>query len=144
MFTLKSLEINTFKLPYKFLEISSKNKDWEILTLELKNNPGKPVGGILLHKGHDAISGVLVGLNYEYNYEYNIYRQSIYQLIKRSKTLGYNKINFGFSAGIEKKKFGAIGTESCAYMQVKDNFKFESLMTGTFGKEVKLEIAQLN
>lgn len=140
----KSLEINTFKLPKKFFEVASKNDNWEILNLSLKENPETSVGAILLHKGQNAVTGVIVGLDYELNYKFNVYRQSIYQLITRAKGLGYSKINFGFSAGIEKKKFGAVGHNSCAYMQVKDNFKFESLMTGTFRKEVKDEVAQLD
>lgn len=141
----KSLEINTFKLPKSFFNTAAKNENWEILELSLlEQQTDVPVGAILLHKGIDSVTGVVVGLDYDLNYEFNVYRQSIYQLIKRSKTLGYSTVNFGFSAGTEKKKFGAVGHESCAYMQVKDNFKFESLMAGSFRKEARHEVAQLD
>ena len=134
----KSLEINTFPLPFKFFQNLAKNDCWEIIELSLKNlNNNEPVGVVFACKGNTDFNGVIVGLDYEWNYSHNVYRQAIYQLINRAKSLNYNTVNFGFSAGIEKKKFGAIGHATCAYMQVKDNFKFEALMSDSLGKEVR-------
>lgn len=79
----------------------------------------------------------MVGIDYEHNRAYGIYRQLIYRFIERGRELNYTKMDFGFCAGIEKKKFGASEHRSCAYMQVKDNFVFEALSTDTRKKLVE-------
>ncbi|MFT4601886.1 MAG: 7-keto-8-aminopelargonate synthetase-like enzyme/predicted N-acyltransferase [Arenicella sp.] len=143
----KGLEINTFKLPYKFFQTINSNKNWDIITLNLIPDEQngleseKTVGVVFAYKGISSYIGGMVGIDYDFNREFGVYRQAIYQFIKSGKLAGFDKFDFGFCAGIEKKKFGAIGHKSCAYMQVKDNFKFESLLTNSFGKEVKHEAA---
>ena len=144
----KGLDINTFPLPFELFKEIAKNENWEIIRLNLipseKNrlSEKKTVGVVFAYRGKTAFVGGMVGLDYQYNREFGVYRQAIYQFVSRSKFLGYKTLDFGFCAGIEKKKFGAVGYESCVYMQVKDNFKFESLLAGSFRKEGRSESPQ--
>ncbi len=142
----KGLEINTFKLPFKFFQSINSNENWDIITLNLipdEHNhleSEKTVGVVFAYKGSASYIGGMVGINYDFNRQFGVYRQAIYQFIKSGKMAGFDKFDFGFCAGIEKKKFGATATKSCAYMQLRDNYKIESLMKEAFGKEVKNEL----
>ncbi|MEO9531582.1 MAG: aminotransferase class I/II-fold pyridoxal phosphate-dependent enzyme [Crocinitomicaceae bacterium] len=135
----KSDEISTFKIPYKFFEVLSQNEKWKIVTLRLKERPDQIVGMVCSYAGSQDYSGVLVGLDYQMNSKYCVYRQLINQLIVNAKNLSYNKVNFGFSAGIEKRKFGALPEQSVAYVQVNDNFKFEALISENRTNEKRKE-----
>ncbi|MBN4062188.1 aminotransferase class I/II-fold pyridoxal phosphate-dependent enzyme [Bacteroidales bacterium AH-315-I05] len=129
-----SLELNTFTLPYKVFENIAKNPNWEMLVLKLKPEHDtrairKPVGFVFAYVGQDTYNPMLVGLDYQFNREYNCYRQCIYRVIMRAKELGLKKVRLGYSATIEKRKFGAKIIESAAYMQAKDNYSMEVLGT---------------
>ena len=69
------------------------------------------------------------GIDYSFQEEYKCYRQALYQLIMRAKQLNLDKIKLGFSASIEKRKFGAQSYTPIAYMQTKDNYNLEVLGT---------------
>lgn len=69
----------------------------------------------------------LVGLDYAFNEELQLYRQLLYHSIIEAKTLGATKIDFGLTAGFEKRKLGAEIHQNCAYIQTQDNFTFEAL-----------------
>ena len=143
----RGLELNTFKLPFKFFKNILVNKSWEIIKLELvpteENNIDsvKLVGVVFAYRGRTEYVGGMIGLDYSFNREFGIYRQLIYQFIEQGRAIGYDHFDFGFCAGIEKKKFGAVGTPKVAYIQAKDNFNFEALLTNSLGKEVKNEPA---
>ena len=107
--------------------------------MRLKERPDQIVGMVCSYAGSQDYSGVLVGLDYQMNSKYCVYRQLINQLIVNAKNLSYNKVNFGFSAGIEKRKFGALPEQSVAYVQVNDNFKFEALISENRTNEKRKE-----
>ena len=69
----------------------------------------------------------LVGLDYEFTNEYGVYRQLLYHTILRAKELGMKRIDFGMTAGFEKRKLGAEVVENVSYVQIRDNYKLESL-----------------
>lgn len=118
--------INTYALPYKFIENLCLNDEWECVVLN-KKGTNHTVAVVFLHLGVSDSSAALVGIDYSLSRETNAYRQVIYQVILRSKQLGYDEIKFGYSAGVEKKKFGAIESDSVVYMQIEDTLKFEEL-----------------
>jgi len=69
----------------------------------------------------------LVGLDYKYNEDFQVYRQLLYYTIIEAKLLGVTKIDYGLTAGFEKRKLGAQIHQNCAYIQTSDNFAFEAL-----------------
>lgn len=129
----RSLEVNTFTLPYSYFENIAKNEKWEIISLYLKNNDesedNKPVAAGFCYKGGSHYSFAMVGLNYDLNRKFNCYRQMLWQVVKRANELSYRNINMGFTSVIEKKHFGAKVIQPCAYMQINDNYKLEALAT---------------
>ena len=129
-----NLGLNTFTLPYQVFENIAKNNNWETLVLKLKKEydytlEQKPVSVIFCYKGTENYNPVIIGMDYSCPREHNAYRQSIYQVILRARALGMKKVRLGFSASVEKRKFGAKVFTPCAYIQLKDNYNMEALGT---------------
>lgn len=132
-----SLDLNTFELPINFFEEMGKSSNWEFITLSINESNGlnnKLVGVICSYKTDKLYNAMIIGLNYEFNRRYSVYRQGLYQVVKRARELNSEIIPLGFSAIVEKKKFGAKPHESCAYVQAKDNYNMEALNALSYQK----------
>ena len=118
------LELNTFPLPKSVFESLCRRPDWELMVLTLNDQAPKdqPVAVVFSYINSSSYIPMIIGLDYQYNKEYNIYRQSLYQLVVRATTLGKKNIDLGFSASVEKMKMGAKPIVVHAYMNSKDNF----------------------
>jgi 7-keto-8-aminopelargonate synthetase-like enzyme len=123
----RNKEINTFKIKSSFFEFVSNSDAWEVLEVRSKKE-NNLLGMAICCKGTNSYNPVIVGLNYELNKDYSTYRNLIWSVIKRAKELHLKTINFGYSAGTEKRKFGASKKNVCAYMQCEDNFNQELLL----------------
>ncbi|UKN01154.1 aminotransferase class I/II-fold pyridoxal phosphate-dependent enzyme [Paracrocinitomix mangrovi] len=133
----KGLEINTYKLPFSLFKNMANHDEWDIIRLKVDVNKGIGIpnyitaGVVFAYKGKSDYVGGLVGIDYDLNIEFGVYRQAIYQFILRANELNYDHLDFGFCAGVEKKKFGAKSHLVCAYVQQNDNYKMESLAFNT-------------
>jgi hypothetical protein len=121
--------INNFLFPDKLFWEMNENSAWEFVVLYLKEeyttNP-KPVAVCFCHLNTSMVySPMLIGMDYEYLMEFGVYRQTLYQVMKRASALGCKKVNFGISATIEKKRIGATLHPKAGYYQAKDNFAME-------------------
>ncbi len=126
----KSLELNTFTLPYKMFENMAQNSNWEVLSLTLKPEydnriERKPVAVMLNFMTEKAYNFMMVGIDYDFQEEYKPYRQAMLHVLLRGKELGKELVYMGYSASIEKRKFGADIIDSAGYMQAKDNYSME-------------------
>ena len=117
-------ELNTFPLSKHVFLALAKHPDWEIMVLKLKEQApaAKPVGVVFSHVAGHTYIPMIIGLDYRYNREFNIYRQALYQLVVRATELGKKNMDLGFSASIEKMKMGAKPISVHAYMNSRDNF----------------------
>jgi hypothetical protein len=126
-----NLAINTFTYPLNVFKKMNNYDSWEFIVLYLKANEfttPEMVGVVYGYKNSNkTYVPTLIGMNYAYVKELNLYRQILFQIIKRANTLGCLKIDFGVSATFEKRKLGAIITPKIAYIQAKDNYSFEAL-----------------
>jgi hypothetical protein len=127
-----NLALNTFTLPKKVFEQMCQSENWEVLVMVIKkeydyNGIDKPVNIVFSYKTANAYMPMIMGMDYTYNGDFKIYRQALYRWVMRARELGKEKISLGFSAGVEKKKVGAVPVETYAYMQAKDNFNFQVL-----------------
>jgi len=127
----RSLELNTFPLPLKFFYELAKTENWEILQLTITDSitesESRPCCVIFSYKTTEAYIPMIIGMDYTYNQEYNIYRQGLYQVLMQAKKEGKKKILLGFSAGIEKQKLGATANPVFGYMHTKDSFNMEEI-----------------
>ncbi len=129
-----SLALNTFTLPFKVFKNILQFKNWDVLTLKLKPEYDKrenrqAVAAVFGYISEKCYNPVIVGLDYKFQNDFMCYRQAIYRVILRAKELNMQKINLGFGATVEKKKYGAIIYNPVAYVQAKDNYNMEVLGT---------------
>jgi len=126
----KSLLLNTFNLPFKLFRNMADAPNWEILLLSLKpeydtREVRKPVAMVCCNVTEDCYNPMIVGIDYNYQDEFKCYKQAVYQVIERARILNKKVVNLGFSASVEKQKYGAKVIEVVAYMQSQDNFSLE-------------------
>lgn len=130
-----NLAFNTFTYPPNVFIAMVTDPNWEFIMLYLKDEDneqqqGQLVGTLFCYKNSNyTYSPSLIGMDYNYVREFQIYRQLLYQGIKRAKELNFKKIDFGFSATFEKKKLGATIIPKVAYVQARDNFSMELMGT---------------
>lgn len=123
--------INTFTYPIEVFEKMNQSPNWEFILLALKNNSETPFIGVMFcfkNNNHTYVPE-LVGMDYLWAKEYQLYRQLLFQTIKRANKLKFPKIDFGVSASFEKRKLGAKVIPKVAYIQARDNFNMELMNT---------------
>ncbi len=118
--------LNTFNYPKKLFHKIDNFFNWTFLLLKVD---GKIVGVMFCYynRSNNSFVPSLVGLDYTFNEEFQVYRQLLYYAIIKAKFLGVSKIDFGLTAGFEKRKLGAQIFPNCAYIQTPDNFAIEAL-----------------
>ncbi len=125
--------LNTFIYPKGLFTKMASSPLWEFIVLHLKQcvsekEPQKPVGVMFCYKNMDySYVPNLIGMDYRYAKEFQVYRQLLYQTIKRAKELQFEKIDFGMTASFEKKKVGATVIPKYSYVQAKDNYSLEAM-----------------
>lgn len=125
----KNVSVNLFPYPYKLFHLINKSPDWEFIKI-VKGNKLVSVG--FCFKSADNYFPVLVGIDYNANKTHKVYKQMLYQVVKRAIALNYDKVYFGMSADTEKRKLGAIQESNVAFVEVRDNYNFETINNLTF------------
>jgi len=129
----QSYNLNTFELPLKLFKNINRYKGWETIEicfneeLSMKNETeGKAVGMVFCYNSvRKNYCPMIIGLDYSFNGEYFIYRQALYQMIKKGRMNNSKRIYIGMDASIEKQKFGAKKIPKSTYVQAQDNFNME-------------------
>ena len=127
--------VNSFTYSIEVFAKMAANPHWEFILLYMKNTEDSknesPLVGILFCYKNSCRTYVpsLIGMDYEVPKKFNLYRQLLFQGIKRANELGYKKIDFGITATFEKRKLGAKVIPKVAYIQAKDNFSMEFMGT---------------
>ncbi|MBT1703530.1 aminotransferase class I/II-fold pyridoxal phosphate-dependent enzyme [Chryseosolibacter indicus] len=127
----RNFDLNSFTYPKKLFSNMRNYSGWEFMVLKIKPEfddraVKKPVAVAFNYFNDTKIyNAVLIGLDYEMSEQFQVYRQAFFVLLKNAKKLGAKRVNLGFSASIEKRKFGARIIPKVAYVQAKDNFNLE-------------------
>jgi len=127
----RNLAINTFSYSREVFENMNSCPNWEFIILTLNNSAEKDFIGIMFCYKNSGIVYVpeLIGMDYNAGDGFNLYRQLLYQTIKRARELQIPRIDFGISATFEKKKLGASIKPKVAYVQARDNYAMELMQT---------------
>ena len=123
--------VNTFTYPISVFQKMATHPYWEFILLYLKEDTDQePVGILFCYKnsGHTYVPS-LIGMDYTVPKKYNLYRQLLFQGIKRAQQLHYKRVELGITATFEKRKLGALVVSKSAYLQAKDNFSMELINT---------------
>jgi 7-keto-8-aminopelargonate synthetase-like enzyme len=123
--------INTFRYQQDVFENMNKSPNWEFILVALKTDTKNLFTGVMFcyKNGKNTYVPELIGMDYQWAKEYHLYRQLLYQTIKRANTLQIPNIDFGVSASFEKRKLGAKVIPKVAYVQTRDNFAMEAMNT---------------
>lgn len=116
--------VNYFKYPAKITQILSKYDDWEFMDIKLKGGD-ETICCVWSFRGDKHYSPLIMGLNYEYVESMNLYKQAIFQLVKRANYLNKEKVFLGYSADYEKQKYGANTISLHAFIKLDDTFNME-------------------
>ncbi|MEP1033168.1 aminotransferase class I/II-fold pyridoxal phosphate-dependent enzyme [Ekhidna sp.] len=134
----KNIAINSFLVPDKVFDEMVDDPNWEFGLVYINQDnaeTNQPIVYCFCHKNeYNVYSFMLVGMDYEYVYQYSGYRLALWELVKRAKELGFTQANFGISATTEKKRVGARPYQRVGYFQAKDNYAMEVMET-TIAKE---------
>jgi len=124
-----NLGLNTFTYPFQLFQNMNDHSGYEFIVLSNDDDDKYRLilGVMFCYKSGTTYVPNLVGLDYEFTNEYGVYRQLLYHTILRAKELGLKRIDFGMTAGFEKRKLGAEVIENVSYVQIRDNYKLESL-----------------
>lgn len=126
----KNRSFNMFDYPKNILNKLSKHPNWEFIVLKLKPEydtrpERKAVAAGWCYITKNNMSPMIIGLDYDYNQKYQVYKQAMYQVLKRARELNISKVYLGLSADFEKHKYGAVPHARVAYIQTKDNYNME-------------------
>lgn len=117
----KNFLINDFEIPKKALKNIILSPHWEVLELRMKQD-NRIVAICCSYKQASTYNFMLVGMDYSYLKEYNVYKQAIWQVITRANNIHSGKINLGLTASESKRKFGAKPVGQVAFIQTQDHF----------------------
>lgn len=132
---IHNLAMNLFPLPEKIFAAMADHPNWEFLTLYLNAEVTEvdhmdPVGVMLCYKNSGkTYVPAFIGMDYSFANTFQVYRQLLFQTIKRAGELGCQRIDFGMTASFEKRKLGAVMIPKIAYVQAADNFAMELIGT---------------
>ena len=129
----QSFHLNTFDLPIKLFETINTHKGWETIELNFSddidnqnNNHKKPLSMVFCyHSATNNYNPMIIGMNYAFLQDHYIYRQSLFQMVKRAKIVNSKLIYLGMEATVEKQKLGARVIKTSMYLQAEDNYNME-------------------
>ncbi|MFH6991861.1 aminotransferase class I/II-fold pyridoxal phosphate-dependent enzyme [Flavobacterium sp. FlaQc-48] len=127
----RNLAINTFLYPKEVFENMNKCPNWEFILLSIKAKGNDEFVGVMFCYKNSSYTYVpeLIGMDYAASEGFYLYRQLLYQTIKRAAELRIPRIDLGMSATFEKKKLGASIIPKISYIQSRDNYAMELMQT---------------
>lgn len=115
---------NFFQFPEKIAKILSKYEGWEFIEISLKEN-NQLVAVVFGYIGDNHYCPVIVGLDYDYIETHHIYKQAMFQMVKRGNDLNKKITYLGLTADFEKQKYLALTIPMWAYLKVDETFNLE-------------------
>lgn len=118
-----SYKLNTYDLPDKLFKEIAQSENWEGLSLKMKvGDTLEEVAIVFNYKSGTTYNAMFIGINKRVETKASIYRQALYQILKRANELNCIQVNFGFTASLEKRRLGAEAHKTIAYMQSEDHY----------------------
>lgn len=131
----RSFALNLFKLPKKLFDLAVQEENWDVIAIKLKGKSDKTIATAVSYINGNDYHFLIAGLDYDFVKEYDTYSQLLYQVVKRSMELNCKHINFGFTTGQNKRKFGAKPVQHNTFVQLKD--KYSSTLINMMGSNME-------
>lgn len=117
----RKYDLNSFDLPYKVFEAANQSPNWEIIRIFHKDFDEPLSMGICYRNGKEYAT-VIYGMGNKENYPENVYKKTLYLVIKHAIDTGCNIIHMGITADATKHMFGATRIKQVGYGILKDNY----------------------
>ncbi|MEJ2065650.1 MAG: aminotransferase class I/II-fold pyridoxal phosphate-dependent enzyme [Reinekea sp.] len=121
----RALDINTFPLPIEYFANLMTTPGWEALELYLPNED-LCAAVVFQYWNGKKLCPLVIGMDYQYLNQ-GVYRQALFQVMHRAKSLNSEPFSMGFGASLEKRRMGARAVETYTYMQATDTFDLAAL-----------------
>ena len=126
----RNFGFNFFDYPETIVQSLSAHPGWEFLVLWLKPEHDtrpqrRPVSVCWCYRTEHSYCPMILGMDYAFNENYKVYKQTLYQVVRRAQQLNVNQVYLGLSADTDKRKVRAIQVPKVAYLQAKDNYHGE-------------------
>lgn len=119
-----NFSFNFFDYPSKIIRILSKYPEWEFVEIRLKKN--NVLAGIIMgFVGVNHYTPFIVGLDYDYLNSHHIYKQTMFQMVKRGNDLNKSTVYLGLTADFEKQKYLAKTIHLNAFVKLDDTYNME-------------------
>lgn len=120
----KNFAYNFFHFPNKTVLSLNKYHEWEFIEIRVKGK-NNPIACVWCFVGDQHYCPLIMGLDYNYLNTHHIYKQAVFQAIKRGNDLNKEKTFLGFSADFEKQKYLAKSICTFAFIKVDDTYNLE-------------------
>lgn len=122
----RKVRLNTFELPTTVLGEMCRTKGWEIVELYLPEEfggpaNGRPVGFVAGFRAATRYTGMVCGIDYEFQKKH-VYRQILWQMIRRTRAHGCTALALGVDADFEKQRLGCASHGQSVYLFATDDF----------------------
>ena len=89
---------------------------------------GYATGGFVAsYVGPEQYAPVVAGMDYRYVQSHSLYRQLLFQALRRAEAHGSKRVHFGIGTELEKLRFGAKREKRVMYVQSRDHFQHDVL-----------------
>ncbi len=113
-----------FHFPAKIAKVVSKYPEWEFIDIKIKGME-KAVACVWSFVGPDHYAPLIAGLDYDYLDSHHIYKQSVFQMVKRGNDLNKKYTYLGLTADFEKQKYLAKTIPIYAFKKVDNTYNLE-------------------
>ncbi len=125
----RSRRLNTFPLSFGLFDAMNKNAEWKCALLYLNVNGEKElVGTAWGYQRGELLDFPIIGIDYNYQDEFKVYQQLLFRSYEMGKEWGAERINWGYTSDVEKRKFNAQGIMQYCMVQTDDNYTQSLLM----------------
>ncbi|MGD1846467.1 MAG: aminotransferase class I/II-fold pyridoxal phosphate-dependent enzyme [Salibacteraceae bacterium] len=126
----RNFGLNFYDYPVDILQKMSEFDNWEFLVINLKpehdsREEALPLAALWCYRTENGYHPMIIGMDYDYLESHKLYKQALYRVMLRARELNVKSVQLGFSADVEKRKFGAEQNPRISFMQAKDNFNLE-------------------
>ncbi|WP_281225431.1 aminotransferase class I/II-fold pyridoxal phosphate-dependent enzyme [Flavobacterium aquiphilum] len=115
---------NFFSYPKKLPHVLCKYPEWEFIEIRLKEND-LLIAVVFGYIGYDHYSPLIVGLDYNYIDTHHVYKQAMFQMVKRGNDLNKKITYLGLTADFEKQKYLAETIPLYAFLKVDETYNLE-------------------
>jgi hypothetical protein len=110
--------LNSFPLPPDAFDYLLASDAWEIVALFLKKDRSRgPVACFAAHNFGTVYAPLVAGLDYEFLDSLRIYKQLLFQIVRRGQAIGARTIRLGMTADQEKERWGSVRRDVSIYAQ---------------------------